>query len=119
MILHEWWGIMPHNRSWANRLADIGHLTLVVYLYDGRTTDNPEVASEMMRNIDQTRADRKLLAAIDYLYAPGRRIATFGCSFGGKESMPPMDLPIPPAHVTMRWLTKWPGSPLSTFSSAN
>ncbi|MES9943455.1 MAG: dienelactone hydrolase family protein [Candidatus Thiodiazotropha sp.] len=87
MILHEWWGVMPHNRQWADSLADIGHLALVVDLYDGRTTDDPELAAEMMRNIDQPRAERKLQAAIDYLHRPGRRIATFGCSFGGKQSM--------------------------------
>lgn len=87
MILHEWWGVMPHNRLWADRLADIGHLALVVDLYDGRTTDDPELAAEMMRNIDQQRADRKLMAAVDFLHTPGRRVTTFGCSFGGKESM--------------------------------
>ncbi|MEW8230507.1 MAG: dienelactone hydrolase family protein [Candidatus Thiodiazotropha endolucinida] len=87
MILHEWWGVMPHNRLWADRLAEIGHLALVVDLYDGRTTDDPELAAEMMRNIDQQRADRKLLAAIDFLHTTGRRVASFGCSFGGKESM--------------------------------
>ncbi|MEW8536095.1 MAG: dienelactone hydrolase family protein [Candidatus Thiodiazotropha endolucinida] len=87
MILHEWWGVMPHNRLWADRLADIGHLALVVDLYDGRTTDDPELAAEMMRNIDQQRADRKLLTAIDFLHTTGRRVASFGCSFGGKESM--------------------------------
>ncbi|MEW8251436.1 MAG: dienelactone hydrolase family protein [Candidatus Thiodiazotropha sp.] len=87
MILHEWWGVMPHNLQWAERLADIGHLSLVVDLYDGRTTDDPELAAAMMRDIDQQLADRKLIAAIDYLSQPGRRIATYGCSFGGKESM--------------------------------
>ncbi|MES9814942.1 MAG: dienelactone hydrolase family protein, partial [Candidatus Thiodiazotropha sp.] len=87
LILHEWWGVMPHNRLWADRLADIGHLALVVDLYDGRTTDDPALAAEMMRNIDQKDADRKLMAAVGFLHASGRRVATFGCSFGGKESM--------------------------------
>jgi dienelactone hydrolase len=44
---------MPHNREWANRLADIGHLALVVDLYDGQTTDDPELAAQIMRNINQ------------------------------------------------------------------
>jgi carboxymethylenebutenolidase len=87
MILHEWWGIMPHNRDWAERLADLGYLAMVVDLYDGRTTDDPEEASRWMSEIDQAVADDKLKAAIAYLAAPGRQIATYGCSFGGKESM--------------------------------
>ena len=87
MILHEWWGIKPHNKAWADRLADLGYLAMVVDLYDGRVTDDPEEASGWMREIDQGIADEKLKAALTYLTAPGRRIATYGCSFGGKESM--------------------------------
>ena len=87
MILHEWWGIKPHNKDWADRLADLGYLAMVVDLYDGRVTDDPEEASGWMREIDQEVADEKLKAALAYLSAPGRRIATYGCSFGGKESM--------------------------------
>ncbi len=87
LILHEWWGIKPHNRDWADRFADLGYLALVVDLYDGRVTDDPEEAGRWMRELDQTLADSKLRAAIEYLRLPGRRIATYGCSFGGKESM--------------------------------
>ena len=87
MILHEWWGVMPHNRDWANRLADLGYRAIVVDLYDGRVTEDSEEAGSWMREIDQTLADEKLKAALDYLDRPGRRIATYGCSFGGKESL--------------------------------
>lgn len=87
MILHEWWGVMPHNRDWAERLAELGFRAIVVDLYDGRVTDDPEQASNWMREIDQAAADEKLKAALAFLEAPGRRIATYGCSFGGKESM--------------------------------
>lgn len=87
MILHEWWGVKPHNRQWAQRLAELGYRTLVVDLYDGRTTDDPEQAGAWMREIDQAGADAKLLAALAYLQRPGRRIASYGCSFGGKQSM--------------------------------
>ena len=87
MILHEWWGIKPHNRTWADRLADLGYRCMVVDLYDGRVTDDPEEASGWMREIDQEVADAKLKAALAFLSAPDRRIATYGCSFGGKESM--------------------------------
>ena len=87
LILHEWWGLKPHNRLWADRLAEMGFFALAVDLYDGRLTDDPEQAGSWMRELDQTRADCKLQAALDWLKAPGRRVATYGCSFGGKESM--------------------------------
>lgn len=87
MILHEWWGVMPHNRDWAERLAALGYRAIVVDLYAGRVTDDPEEAGSWMREIDQAVADQKLKAAQTYLEAPGRSIITYGCSFGGKQSM--------------------------------
>ena len=87
LILHEWWGVKPHNRQWADRLAEAGYQALVIDLYDGRITDDPEQAAAWMREIDQAAADRKLIAALGTLDAPGRRIAVYGCSFGGKQAM--------------------------------
>jgi len=87
LILHEWWGLLPHNRAWADRLAELGYLALALDLYDGRTTDDPEQAGAWMRGIDQALADAKLDAALDFLAQPGRHIASYGCSFGGKQSM--------------------------------
>ena len=87
MILHEWWGVKPHNRDWADRLGELGYLALVTDLYDGRVTDDSEQAGSWMRDIEQTVADAKLRAALAYLEAPERNIVTYGCSFGGKESM--------------------------------
>ena len=87
LILHEWWGVMPHNRLWADRLAEAGYLSLVVDLYDGRVTDDSEQAAQWMREIDQAAADRKLIAAIEFLTEQGRHLAVYGCSFGGKQAM--------------------------------
>jgi carboxymethylenebutenolidase len=68
-------------------LADLGYLALVVDLYDGRVTDDAEQASRWMSEIDQAIADEKLQAALAFLKKPGRPIATYGCSFGGKQAM--------------------------------
>ena len=87
MILHEWWGVMPHNRDWAERLAALDYRAIVVDLYNGRVTDDTEEAGSWMREIDQAVADEKLKVALAYLEAPDRRIVTYGCSFGGKQSM--------------------------------
>ena len=87
LILHEWWGVKPHNRLWADKLAEAGYLTLVIDLYDGRVTDDAEEAATWMREIDQAQADRKLIAALERLAGDGRRVAVYGCSFGGKEAM--------------------------------
>ncbi|MCG8014589.1 MAG: dienelactone hydrolase family protein [Candidatus Thiodiazotropha sp. 'RUGA'] len=87
LILHEWWGVKPHNRQWADQFADAGYQALVVDLYDGRVTDDAEKAALWMREIDQQAADHKLIAALEYLARDGRKIAVYGCSFGGKQAM--------------------------------
>jgi carboxymethylenebutenolidase len=79
--------VLPHNRQWADRLAEAGYLSLVIDLYDGRVTDDSEQAAQWMREVDQAAADRKLTAAIEFLSAPGRCLAVYGCSFGGKQAM--------------------------------
>ncbi|WP_172838785.1 dienelactone hydrolase family protein [Solemya velesiana gill symbiont] len=81
-------GDAPHNIKWANTLAEqVNCQAIVVDLYDTRVTDDPETASTWMREIDQELADKKLLAALEWLEQPNRKLATYGCSFGGKESM--------------------------------
>ncbi|MCG7897943.1 MAG: dienelactone hydrolase family protein [Candidatus Thiodiazotropha weberae] len=87
LILHEWWGVKPHNRQWADQFADAGYQALVVDLYDGRVTDDAEQAALWMREIDQQATDHKLIAAIEYLARDGRKIAVYGCSFGGKQAI--------------------------------
>ncbi|MBW9257620.1 MAG: dienelactone hydrolase family protein [Candidatus Thiodiazotropha sp. (ex. Lucinisca nassula)] len=87
LILHEWWGVKPHNRQWADQFADSGFQALVIDLYDGRVTDEAEQAAQWMREIDQQTADRKLIAALEYLAHDDRKIAVYGCSFGGKQAM--------------------------------
>ena len=88
LILHEWWGVKPHNETWAERLAKaLDCQAAVVDLYDGRVTDDVEQASAWMRDIDQAVAESKLRAALDWLSRPERRIGVYGCSFGGREAM--------------------------------
>jgi len=88
LVLHEWWGVKPHNRAWADRLAaELGCRAAVVDLYDGRVTDDVEQATAWMKAIDQAVADRKLRAALAWMARPGRRVGVYGCSFGGREAM--------------------------------
>lgn len=87
LTIHEWWGLRPHNKALADRFAAAGYRTLVVDLYDGQTTDDTAEAGRWMRDLDQLEADAKLLASLHALKAPKRRLATYGASMGGKQSM--------------------------------
>jgi carboxymethylenebutenolidase len=86
LIIHDWWGIKPYNRQWAQRLAALGYRALVVDLYDGGQPGDAEEASEMMRSLDQACADAKLLAALELLTDQHRRVAVLGWSFGGLQA---------------------------------
>ncbi len=87
LLIHEWWGLRPHNRRWAERLAELGYRTLVIDLYDGRVTDDAAQASEWMRAVDQSVADAKLRAGLDELSRTPRKLATLGWSFGGRQAL--------------------------------
>jgi len=87
LIIHDWWGVLDYNHEWAQRLAAEGYRTMVIDLYDGERARSAEQAGEMMRSLDQDVADTKLLAAINYLKQGGRKLASLGWSFGGRQAM--------------------------------
>ena len=87
LIIHDWWGVLDYNHEWAQRLAAEGYRTMVIDLYDGERARSAEQAGEMMRSLDQDVADTKLLAAINYLKQGGRKLASLGWSFGGRQAL--------------------------------
>jgi carboxymethylenebutenolidase len=86
LIIHDWWGIKPYNREWADRLAGLGYRALVIDLYNGENPADAQEAGEMMRNIDQEAADAKLLTALEYLNEAHQKVAVLGWSFGGLQA---------------------------------
>lgn len=87
LIIHDWWGVLDYNREWAERLAAEGYRALVIDLYDGERARSAEEAGEMMRTLDQEIADSKLIAAINHLKQGGRKVASLGWSFGGRQAL--------------------------------
>ncbi|HED16257.1 MAG TPA: dienelactone hydrolase family protein [Gammaproteobacteria bacterium] len=87
LLIHEWWGLNDHIRSWADRFAAMGYRAVAIDLYGGRITRDKVEAGRLMKTVDQTQANRKLKAAIDWLRAPGRRLVTLGWCFGGGQSL--------------------------------
>lgn len=87
LMIHDWWGVLDYNRTWADRFADLGYRAMVIDLYDGEQARNAEEAGDMMRSVDQDEADAKLLSALEYLKAGGRPVGALGWSFGGRQAM--------------------------------
>jgi len=86
LLIHDWWGIQPYNREWADRLAGQGYRVLLLDLYDGHRPKDASEAGEWMRRLDQAVANRKLQTALDELKRRQQRIAVMGWSFGGLQA---------------------------------
>lgn len=56
MVLQEWWGLVPHIKTVADRIAAAGFVAIAPDLYQGTTTDEPDEAGRlfMALNIEQT-----------------------------------------------------------------
>jgi carboxymethylenebutenolidase len=91
VIIHEWWGLVPWVKEQAAKLSDQGYVTLAVDLYRGKATDSPEVAHELMRGLPEDRANRDLLAAVQYLKSLKNvnpaKIGSIGWCMGGGYSL--------------------------------
>lgn len=91
VVIHEWWGLVPWVKDQASRLADQGYVTLAVDLYRGKATDSPETAHELMRGLPEDRANRDLLAAVQYMKSLKQvnpaKIGSIGWCMGGGYSL--------------------------------
>ena len=91
VVIHEWWGLVPWVKEQAAKLSEQGYVTLAVDLYRGKATDSPEVAHELMRGLPEDRANRDLLAAVQYLKSLKNvnpaKIASIGWCMGGGYSL--------------------------------
>ncbi|MCS7087151.1 MAG: dienelactone hydrolase family protein [Thermoflexales bacterium] len=69
VLIQEWWGIEPHIRELAIRLATSGFVVLVPDLYHGKVATEPNDAQRMMmmtlENVE--RAISEIILALDYL----------------------------------------------------
>lgn len=91
IVIQEWWGLVPHIKSVADRFAAAGYVALAPDLYDGEQTTSPDEAGRlfMALNIDQTA--EKLAAAIHFLIqheaVTGDRLGVVGFCMGGQLAL--------------------------------
>lgn len=91
VVIHEWWGLVPWVKEQAAKLSDQGYVTLAVDLYRGKSADNPETAHELMRGLPEDRANRDLLAAVQFLKSQKKvnpaKVGSIGWCMGGGYSL--------------------------------
>ncbi len=87
VVIHEWWGLVPWVKEQADQLADQGYVTLAVDLYRGKSTSDAGEARQLSGSLPRERADRDLLAAVQFLKTQknvdGKRIGVIGWCMGG------------------------------------
>ena len=91
IVIQEWWGLVPHIESIADRLAAAGFVALAPDLYHGRSATSPDQAGKMMMAMRVDEAERDLAGAIDHLAArpevSSKRVGTVGFCMGGALSL--------------------------------
>lgn len=91
IVLQEWWGLVPHIRGIADRLAAEGFTALAPDLYDGKTTSDPNEAGRLMMGLDVPRVAEEMRGAIDYLRSheacSSAKVGTIGFCLGGQLAL--------------------------------
>ena len=84
VVIHDWYGQLPHVRAVADELAAAGLAALAVDLYDGRTTTDPGQAETLSGQMDRA-APARLDDAAETLKArtDGGPVGVLGWSLGG------------------------------------
>jgi len=87
LLIQEWWGLVPHITTLADRLAAAGFVVLAPDLYRGAQTTEPDEAAKLMMGLDIARVATDLAGAAAYLASreevTGTRIGVVGFCMGG------------------------------------
>jgi len=90
IVIQEWWGLVPHIKDVADRLAAEGYVALAPDLYHGKTTTEPDEAGKLMMSMKMDEAARDMAGAFDYLKAHNAttgKIGSVGFCMGGGLSL--------------------------------
>lgn len=101
VVIQEWWGLVPHIRSVADRLAEAGFVALAPDLFRGVATTEPDEAMKLMMGLRVDQAARDIAVAADHLVRtgllPGDHVGAMGfCMGGGLALLAPTVSP----HIT-------------------
>ena len=85
VVIHEWWGLVPHIKDVAERFAAVGFTALAPDLYEGATADEePDEAEKLMMRLHPDRAIAGAAATVDELRRRGcTKVGIIGFCLGG------------------------------------
>ncbi len=111
VVIHEWWGLVPHIKDVCDRLAALGFTALAPDVYHGRTATNDEVdaAERLLMDMARDRAIAEVIATVGELRRRGcARVATLGFCMGGALSLAASA--VCPVEATVAFYGIWPHS---------
>jgi carboxymethylenebutenolidase len=79
VVIQEWWGLVPHIKTVADRFAEAGFVTLAPDLYHGRAAGEPDEAGRLIMGLAMDQAARDIAGAADYLAGRPEVAGRVGC----------------------------------------
>jgi carboxymethylenebutenolidase len=90
VVIQEWWGLVPHIRSLADRFAKAGFVALAPDLYHGEQASEPDDAGKLMMSLAMDQAAKDIAGAADYLAGlegTTDQVGTVGFCMGGSLAL--------------------------------
>jgi carboxymethylenebutenolidase len=67
IVIQEWWGLVPHITSIADRFAGAGFVALAPDFYRGASATEPDHAGKLLMGLAMDQAAKDIAGAADYL----------------------------------------------------
>src|SRR5579872_7459455 len=85
VVIQEWWGLVPHIKSVADRFAREGLVALAPDLYHGTSVSEPDEAAKLAMALNMAQAAKDLSGAVDETLrrASTERVGVVGFCMGG------------------------------------
>lgn len=91
IVIQEWWGLVGHIRSVADRLSEAGFTALAPDFYKGQSTTEPDEAGSLMMALNIGEAEKILHGAVETLLSHpatnGEKVGVVGFCMGGQLSL--------------------------------
>ena len=89
LVIQEWWGLVEHIKSVADRIAASGYVALAPDLYHGEATRSPDEAGKLMMALEIEETEKGLRGAATHLLSQssGRKLGAVGFCMGGQLAL--------------------------------
>lgn len=91
LVIQEWWGLVDHIKSVADRFAKEGFVALAPDLYHGEKTTSPDQAGKMLMALNIAEAGKDLRGAATFLRAHSavapKKVGALGFCMGGQLAL--------------------------------